>query len=213
MNINDLRQEYGKFELLEENLPQTPQPLFEVWFAQALELEKTPNEPNAFHLATVDKNNEPNLRVLLLKEFNEHGFIFFGNYESDKGQNLQHKNIACMNFFWPAVQRQVRIKGEVAKISNKESEDYYFSRPFASQLGAHSSPQSRIISSRTILEDNFQNASSQFNEQNITKPDYWGGWLLKPYYFEFWQGRASRLHDRIIYKKNEDNWQMLRLAP
>jgi pyridoxamine 5'-phosphate oxidase len=213
MDISGFREDYQKAELLETIVLNDPFQQFEKWFNEAIACKVY--EPNAMHLATIDQENQPNGRIVLLKYFNETGFCFFTNYESQKGKDLAVKPIGSITFFWPELERQVRLRGSIVKVSEEASMQYFSERPRNSQLGAWASPQSKNIASRAVLEDNYKMYNEKFINAEIPKPDHWGGYLLVPEYFEFWQGRTSRLHDRIIFSKTNENniWKIGRLAP
>ena len=210
-NLNDLRVNYNKYELLEENIGDNPFELFKIWFDEARN-DKAILEVNAMTLATVDENLQANARIVLLKEFNSEGFIFFTNYNSRKGQELSKHNRASILFYWASQYRQVRIQGEVSKISRYDTETYFNSRPYESRIGAMASEQSSVLKSREILEARFEDLKVKYPE-NPPCPENWGGYILRPNYFEFWQGRTSRLHDRIIFQKDINNWNIERLNP
>lgn len=211
-DISQLRQEYSRHELEEAMVHSNPMEQFKIWFYEALESKLT--EPNAFILSTIDSNGFPASRTLLVKEIMHSGFIFYTNYQSDKGKELEDNPNAGMTFLWLELQRQVRIKGTVSKISRELSEKYFQSRPFESQLGAWASPQSQVIADRTILDQTMENLREKFKNQDVLPlPDFWGGYLLQPVEVEFWQGRMARLHDRIRYRKLDKEWKIERLAP
>ncbi len=209
-DLSNYRDKYLKGELIEKNLPKNPFDLFDNWFE---DLEKFGNERenNAMSLTTVNDKNVPTTRVVLLKQFSKNGFVFYTNYDSRKGKHIDNNPNVCISFYWPSVERQVIINGKVSKISAIESDKYFNSRPKSSQLGAIISNQSEIIPSRKYLEEKF----SKFNitNNNLNRPSNWGGYILKPELFEFWQGRDSRLHDRIIFSKSKTNWDQKRLSP
>jgi pyridoxamine 5'-phosphate oxidase len=210
--IADIRKNYSKKKLLEEKLQADPIKQFAKWWKQAVAAGI--NEVNAMTLATASADGFPSARIVLLKGFNEEGFTFFTNYNSYKGQQLAENPKACLVFFWKELERQIRITGLTEKISNEESEAYFFSRPEGSQVGAMASPQSQVISSRAWLDEKVMEVRKSLKENKITKPDNWGGYRLKPVIIEFWQGRPSRLHDRLQYTLEEKgNWKIERLAP
>lgn len=210
-----MRRNYIRDGLLEGNSPEEPLTLFSTWLEQAIEIEQPPVEANAMLLSTVDKSGQPHARVMLLKGLDEHGFVFFSNYESDKGLEMAATSLAALTFFWPGLERQIRIEGRVEKVSAKESDDYYAVRPLGSRLGAWTSPQSRAISSREQLDASLLQVQARFaGNDNPPRPEYWGGYRLLPQRIEFWQGRPNRLHDRLDYRLQADGcWSRTRLAP
>lgn len=211
MSIADLRQEYARASLDEADTLPNPFDLFHLWFNQALEAQLP--EPNAMSFATVDAQGRPAVRILLLKGLDDRGLTFFTNYNSRKGQELANNPHAAMVFHWIGLERQVRVEGLVEKVSEQESDQYYISRPMGSRLGAWASPQSQVLESRQALENLLQQAQEQQQGDPKTRPPFWGGYRLVPDAFEFWQGRPSRLHDRIVYNKTADGWARCRLAP
>ncbi|MFN3580299.1 MAG: pyridoxamine 5'-phosphate oxidase [Pseudomonas sp.] len=210
-DVADLRRDYTRDGLLETQTPEEPLSLFATWFEQAVEIEST--EANAMMLATVDATGQPHLRTLLLKGMDDRGFVFFTNYQSAKGQQLQTNPQAAMTFWWHDLERQVRIEGQVEQISAEESDAYYHSRPVGSRLGAWASPQSQVIANRDVLENNLQRLQQEYADQAPERPPHWGGFRLKPQLIEFWQGRPSRLHDRLNYRLADGAWLRERLAP
>ncbi|MFV3410930.1 pyridoxamine 5'-phosphate oxidase [Pseudomonas nitroreducens] len=211
--LADMRREYTRDGLTETQAPSEPFSLFSQWFEDAVKTEQLPVEPNAMMLATVDADGQPHCRVLLLKGLDERGFTFFSNYESAKGQQLRENPRAAMTFFWPALERQVRIEGRVEKVSAEESAAYYRVRPLGSRLGAWASPQSRVIDGRGELEQLLAETEQRFADTAPTCPDFWGGFRLLPSRIEFWQGRPSRLHDRLNFRNENGVWVRERLAP
>ena len=209
--INNLRREYKLNKLSEETIQENPFNQFEKWFNEVMKVGLI--EPNAMILATADDKAKPSVRVVLLRGLSKKGFTFFTNYKSRKGKNLTENYAASLLFFWAELERQVRIEGKIKKISRAESQKYFDSRPIESQLAAWASEQSEIIPSRDYLEARFQIFKRQFKGKKIPVPQDWGGYILVPEYFEFWQGRESRLHDRICYKKVNKRWIIFRLAP
>lgn len=211
MDIAAIRKEYSLKSLDLQNIADSPIAQFNIWFEEAITASTL--ETNAMNLATVDKNNKPSARIVLLKGL-DHGFLFFTNYESDKGKQLSRNPYAALTFFWPELERQVRVEGHIEKVSAQESDQYFLSRPLASQIGAWSSPQSHKIPDREYLEKRQEEITEKFLTETITRPDHWGGYRVIPNAVEFWQGRPSRLHDRLKYELDETgNWQISRLAP
>ncbi len=211
-DLTSYRRSYEKGRLLESDIPVDPLILFRAWFDLADESSLV-EEANAMSISTVGKDLMPKTRIVLLKSFDPEGFIFFTNYESDKGKHLKENPKCCLSFFWPALEKQVIIQGEVTKVEEEESDKYFHSRPRGSQLGAHASNQSSVIPSRHYLEDKLAELERKFENKDVPLPSYWGGYLVKPLSMEFWQGRKNRLHDRILYSKEGDNWKFERLAP
>ena len=213
IDATNLREDYQAGELLEADAPANPLDLFHEWFKHAQD-SKIP-EPNAMVLATITDQNTPAARVVLLKQMNERGFIFYTNYESRKGRELAGHPHAAAVFNWLKLQRQVRIEGRVEKVDDQVSTDYFKSRPRKSQVGAWVSNQSEVIPGREVLEKEQAEIEARFaGEENLPRPEHWGGYVIVPSLIEFWQGRRSRLHDRIVYRLNEDgSWQQDRLAP
>lgn len=212
-SLADMRRDYTRDGLSETSAPEEPFALFRQWFQEAVQAEQAPVEPNAMTLATVDEQGRPHCRVLLLKALDERGFTFFTNYDSDKGAQLAHSPFAAMTFFWPGLERQVRIEGQVEKVSAEESDAYFHVRPLGSRLGAWASPQSRVIRDRAELERLLAETEQRFLEQAPHCPPHWGGYRLVPERMEFWQGRPSRLHDRLDYRLTGGSWVRQRLAP
>ena len=210
-NLQDLRQEYRSAELAETDVESNPILQFKKWFTEAVDAKLF--EPNVMTLATANASGKPSARILLLKGFDEDGFVFFTNYNSDKGKDLAENPQASLVFFWPELERQVRIDGLVSKIAAEDSTAYFHSRPLGSQIGATASPQSSVIPNRTVLEEKVKQLTAEFEGQEIPRPLHWGGYLLSPTHIEFWQGRPSRLHDRINYHLVEGSWIINRLAP
>jgi pyridoxamine 5'-phosphate oxidase len=208
--IADIRKDYTLKSLLETDVAVNPFSQFNIWWQEAIESEI--DEVNAMSLATLKSNGMPSVRTVLLKDFSADGLTFFTNYLSAKGQQIEQNNKASICIFWKELQRQIRVEGVIEKVSERLSDEYFNSRPLGSKLGAWASPQSQIIASRTVLENNEIAFKKEFGE-HITRPAHWGGYIIKPNYFEFWQGRSNRLHDRICYALNNDNWIINRLAP
>ncbi|WP_454252765.1 pyridoxamine 5'-phosphate oxidase [Pseudomonas sp. Marseille-Q7302] len=212
-SLADMRRDYTRDGLTEAQAPANPYALFGQWFEEAVRTEQPPVEANACWLATVDGEGQPHCRVLLLKGVDAQGFVFYTNYDSAKGQQLAAQPRAAMTFFWPALERQVRIEGLVEQVSAEESDAYYRVRPLGSRLGAWASPQSQVIANRYELEQRLTEVQQRFVDGEPSRPPFWGGYRLKPQRIEFWQGRSSRLHDRLDYQRTEDGWQRQRLAP
>jgi pyridoxamine 5'-phosphate oxidase len=211
-DLSDYRKSYDKSELLENTIPDDAIQLFHNWFYEAEEQEN--GEVNAMTISSIGLDGFPKSRVVLLKKFNEEGFIFYTNYNSEKGKAiLQHPNV-CISFFWPILERQVIIKGIAEKTVSQVSDAYFDSRPEGSKLGAIVSNQSEIIPSRAFLDEKLKNLETEVSGTEIKRPENWGGFLVKPVEVEFWQGRANRLHDRIRYKLEENfSWKIDRLSP
>ena len=209
--IAAMRQDYTIGELLESSAPPEPWELFSSWFEIARNAKIL--EPNAMILSTVTQDGQPTSRVVLLKDFDQSGLVFFTNYLSQKGEQLAHNPRASILFWWESLQRQIRIEGVVVKIGEEESDTYFQSRPYGSRLGAWVSEQSQLIVDRTVLEKRQIEFEEKFAEGNVPRPDHWGGYRLTPNKFEFWQGRSNRLHDRLLYQMQQDAWTRARLAP
>ena len=211
-HIAAIRKEYKLESLHEKQIEEDPFKQFEKWWHEVM--KSNIDEANAMTLATAGKTGKPSARIVLLKGFTHEGFQFFTNYESHKGEELKQNPQACLVFFWKELERQVRIEGIVEKVSAAESDEYFNSRPAGSKIGAWASPQSKVIASREILEEKVSSVEKKFAGTEIERPGHWGGYILKPALIEFWQGRPSRLHDRILYTRIEKNkWKIERLAP
>lgn len=211
-HVANLRRNYTRAGLNESETDPNPLIQFQTWFDQALNAELP--EPNAMTLATADSQGRPSARIVLLKGLDDTGFVFYTNYKSYKAKQLAENPAAALVFWWAELERQIRIEGTVEKVSPAESEEYFASRPFGSQLGAWASPQSRVIESRRVLEEKSWELEQKYANQEIPKPPHWGGYRLLPTEIEFWQGRPNRLHDRLRYRQQEDgSWLRERLAP
>ena len=211
-SIADIRKDYQLQSLLETDVADNPFEQFNRWWDDAINSEL--DEVNAMTLATASTTGMPSARIVLLKSATADGFIFFTNYNSHKGKELEENPFACLVFFWKELERQIRITGTIEKISAAESDEYFYSRPVGSRIGAWASPQSSVIPSRKTIETNIVKYEQEFAGTKITRPPHWGGYIVKPTLIEFWQGRPNRLHDRIQYSKTQEgSWKFDRLAP
>lgn len=211
MNVADMRKEYTQQGLHEHDVASDAIEQFQRWFDQARNANV--HEPNAMTLATVDARQRPTARIVLLKGVDARGFVFYTNYESHKAAALATHPYAALIFYWPELERQVRIEGSVSKVDATEADTYFHSRPLGSRLGAWSSPQSQVIPDRDFLAHQVESMQAQFREHMPPRPPFWGGYRVIPDRLEFWQGRPSRLHDRICYSLTTDGWHIARLAP
>jgi pyridoxamine-phosphate oxidase len=209
--IAQIRRDYRQEGLLEENVLPDPIGQFELWFNEALKVESL--DANAMTLSTATKDGRPSARVVLLKGFDDSGFVFYTNYESRKAEEISENPFATLSFYWPVLIRQVRIEGILEKVSKQKSETYFHSRPFATQIAAAISPQSHKIATREELEQRYDDLKAKTEGRQIPLPTFWGGYRLKPDRIEFWQGRPIRLHDRLLYTREESGWRIDRLAP
>jgi len=209
-DLSNYRKEYLKGVLIEENLPENPIKLFSDWFNNA-DSKSNEIEPNAMSLSAIDLNGVPITRVVLLKKFSNDGFVFCTNYSSTKGKSITKNPNVCMSFFWSSLEQQVIINGKASKVSEADSDNYFNSRPIGSRLGAIISNQSEIIPSREYLENKLKKNNLENN--SVKRPKNWGGYIVDPTSIEFWQGRENRLHDRILYKKENNIWNYVRLSP
>jgi pyridoxamine 5'-phosphate oxidase len=210
-DISKIRGSYSLKELSENSVLPDPITQFSIWMDEAISSNLI--DPNAMILATADKNGTPSARTVLLKTFDEKGFVFFTNYDSAKAKDLEENPFASLLFLWLELERQVRIAGKAVKVSREESEKYFLTRPRESQLGAWASKQSGVIQNRKILESQFEEMKKRFENKEIPLPPFWGGYKVIPERIEFWQGRESRLHDRIFYTLIEGKWKVERLSP
>lgn len=210
-SLADLRRDYSSRELTEESIDTDPFRQFAAWMNDVL--AAAIKDPTAMTLSTVGADGSPSSRIVLLKGVDANGFVFFTNYESKKGRDLAANPNAVIHFFWAELERQINVRGSVTRTSTVESDEYFNSRPFESRIGALASDQSEPISSRTILEERMAELSEKYADGNVPRPTHWGGFRLAPNRFEFWQGRPSRLHDRICYKLENGQWMISRLAP
>lgn len=212
-DLGDYRKSYQKSELLENGISDNPIELFQKWFYE-VEATDGVEEPNAMTISTIGLDGFPKSRVVLLKKYTHEGFIFYTNYNSEKGKAIASNPNMCISFFWPNLERQVIIKGKAEKIAENLSDGYFESRPDGSKLGAIVSDQSTVIPSRAYLEHKLKSLEEEYNGKEIERPKHWGGYIVKPVSVEFWQGRPNRLHDKIRYELQEDyNWKIERLAP
>lgn len=211
-DLSDYRKSYEKSELTIAQSNQDPFKQFKKWFEEVEEIAGV-EEVNAMTVSTIGLDGFPKNRVVLLKSYDDEGFVFYTNYESEKGKAIAANPDVCLSFFWPNLERQVIIKGKAEKVSKETSKTYFNSRPEGSRLGAWVSPQSDVIKDREFLEDRLKNFENEFSEKEIPKPDHWGGYKIIPVEFEFWQGRPNRLHDRLRYTPGGIHWKLERLAP
>lgn len=212
MSIADLRREYMLQGLDEASVDPNPIRQFRQWFAEAVQAELP--EPNAMTLATVAADNRPSARMVLLKDADEAGFVFYTNYESRKGRELAQNPWAALVFWWVELERQVRVEGFVGRVTAEESDAYFRSRPYGSRLGAWASQQSQVIAGRAVLERRLEELTAAYQDREVPRPPYWGGYRLKPTVIEFWKGRPNRLHDRLQYRLHDDGaWLIERLSP
>lgn len=212
-DLGDYRKSYEKSALMEDAISDNPMELFQKWFYE-VEQSGGVDEPNAMTVSTIGLDGFPKNRVVLLKKYTFEGFIFYTNYESEKGRAIANNPHVCISFFWPNLERQIIIKGKAEKIPENLSDGYFESRPEGSRLGAIVSDQSSVIPSRDFLEDKLKSLEKEYEGKEIERPDFWGGYIVKPISMEFWQGRPNRLHDRIRYTIQEDfDWKIERLAP
>ena len=211
MSLADIRTDYQRASLSEDQVNADPLKQFSIWFQEALDSKV--NEPNAMSLSTADTNGRPSSRIVLIKDLDQRGITWFTHYASRKGEELAANPHAALLFFWPELERQVRIEGKVERVGDIDNDTYFNSRPLASRHGALASQQSKVIANRSLLEQRVEEIRVQHGEK-VQRPDHWGGYRLVPDYFEFWQGRSSRLHDRIVFARNEHGvWERSRLQP
>lgn len=211
-NLADYRKNYIKGELLEGHISNDPYIQFKTWFEE-MESAQTSSEVNAMNLSSIGLDGFPKNRIVLLKEYSEEGFMFYTNYGSEKAKSILENPKICLSFFWPELERQIIIKGIAEKASEEKAIIYFNSRPRESQLGAWASHQSSEIASREVLDKTLKELTLEFQGKPVPKPEFWGGFLVKPISFEFWQGRPNRLHDRIVYTEERNSWNFKRLAP
>jgi pyridoxamine 5'-phosphate oxidase len=212
-NLHDYRKSYEKAALVRDNLDENPLQQFRKWFHEVDDSDGI-DEANAMSISTIGKDGFPKTRVVLLKSYNEEGFVFYTNYDSEKGKAILANPNVCLSFFWPITERQVIIKGRTEKVPAEVSDNYFSSRPLGSQLGAMASNQSRVIENRQVLEDELSALEEKYRNQEPKRPENWGGFLVRPISIEFWQGRPNRLHDRFLFSLTDDyDWKIERLAP
>ncbi|WP_430814163.1 pyridoxamine 5'-phosphate oxidase [Carboxylicivirga sp. RSCT41] len=209
--LANIREHYHKGALKRSELHKDPFEQFNTWMDEAIKAEC--NLPTAVTLATVSKDGMPNCRIVLLKEVCDGGFVFFTNYNSEKGMELNTSNKAALNFFWTELERQVRIRGTVERVASQKSDEYFQSRPRESQLGAWASDQSEVVNDNQELMEKYSQLELKYKDEMIPRPEHWGGYVVKAQSIEFWQGRANRMHDRFQYKLENDNWTIRQLAP
>ncbi|MBL8680598.1 MAG: pyridoxamine 5'-phosphate oxidase [Myxococcales bacterium] len=210
-SLHAIRKDYSQHALDEASVPSDPLAFFAQWFDEALAAQV--NEPNAMTLSTVDADGFPSARIVLLKALDNRGFSFFTNRSSRKGRAIAHESRVALTFFWPELERQVRVQGRAELLSDEECDAYWATRPRASQLGAWASPQSEAIDGRAQMESRFAEAAARFEGKDVERPTYWGGYLIVPSAIEFWQGRRSRMHDRIAFTREPKSWKRARLSP
>lgn len=206
------RKTYQKSELRADLLTDNPMELFKTWFEEVEKIDQN-SENNAMTLSSIDANGFPHNRIVLLKKFNDKGFVYFTNYSSEKGKSIAENPKVSLSFFWPAVERQVIVRGNAEKLSDEASDEYFNTRPRGSQIGAWVSHQSQPIENREVLNNRQKELEEKFENKPIPRPEFWGGYLIEPTAIEFWQGRPNRLHDRFLYVLKEGNWRVERLAP
>ena len=211
LHASEMRRDYAQAGLDEADLDANPVHQFARWFAEAQDAQVS--EANAMILATATPDGTPAARVVLLKGFDERGFVFYSNYESAKGRDLAANPRAALTFYWPQMERQVRVSGNVTRVSRDESRAYFESRPLGSRIAASLSRQSEVVPDRTFLEREFAHLQAEFGDGPVPLPDFWGGYRVEPEWIEFWQGRPSRLHDRLRYQRVADGWAISRLSP
>ncbi|WP_369047643.1 pyridoxamine 5'-phosphate oxidase [Tenacibaculum sp. UWU-22] len=212
-DLSNYRKSYKKQELLEQNCPENPMELFQEWFINADSSDQLV-EVNAMTVSTIGLDGFPKNRIVLLKKYTWEGFIFYTNYQSEKGMAIKANNHVCLSFFWPPLEQQIIIKGKAEILAENLSDGYFESRPDGSKLGAWASNQSSVVSSRELLDKQLKNFEEKYKNQEIPRPKHWGGYLIKPISIEFWQGRPNRMHDRIRYTLEKDfSWKLERLAP
>lgn len=209
--LNAIRRDFSGKPLNEQSIKQSPIEQYDVWFEEAVDAQLL--DPYAMSITTVSEEGQPSTRIVYMRGISEDGFVFYTNYNSNKGNDLLTNNKIALNFFWGALERQIRVEGEVVKVSEEQSDAYFSKRPKESQIGAWASNQSKQITNRKELEDKVAFFTEKFKGIDVPRPPHWGGYLVKPSKIEFWQGRPSRLHDRLLYEKQNNQWKIKRLAP
>jgi len=209
--LNSIRRDFADKPLNQSSVAANPFLQFGVWFEEAVNSQIL--DPYAMSISTVSKEGQPSTRIVYLRHISEEGLVFYTNYTSHKGENISDNNKIALNFFWGELERQIRVEGLVKKVNTEMSDSYFAKRPRESQIGAWASNQSAVIKNREELEDLVKHYTNKFKDQDVPRPPHWGGYIVEPQVFEFWQGRSSRLHDRLIYARKEDNWNISRLAP
>ncbi|AER40839.1 MAG: pyridoxamine 5'-phosphate oxidase [Flavobacteriales bacterium] len=213
-DLYNYRKIYTKKSLMESKVPLDPLTLFHSWFQEEKEVHPPNTETNAMSISTIGEDGVPETRIVLLKMYSKDGFVFYTNYRSFKGLSIHKKPKVCISFYWPNTERQIIIKGKALKLSINKSDEYFYKRPKENQVGCWASKQSSIIPSKDYLLSQYQKWSNFFKEHRIKRPFYWGGYVVKPYKMEFWQGQPHRLHDRLIYEfEKENKWKLYRLSP
>ena len=209
--LNEIRRDFMKQSLSENDVEKSPFDQFAKWFEEAVNSQIL--DPYAMTVSTVDNNCKPSSRVVYLRDISENGLIFYTNYLSRKGHDIEVHPYISVNIYWAELERQIRIEGTVNKAPKEKSDEYFAKRPRESQIGAWASEQSSVIESRTVLEERVKYFTEKFKDKPVPRPQHWGGYIIKPYYFEYWQGRQNRLHDRIVYVLENNQWKIKRLAP
>ncbi|KJS07492.1 MAG: pyridoxine 5'-phosphate oxidase [Flavobacteriales bacterium BRH_c54] len=210
--VNSIRRDFAGKPLNEDSVDTNPLKQYQIWFEEAVSAQVV--DPYAMSIATVGKDMQPSLRLVYLRDISENGFVFYTNYGSQKAGDIAENNKVALNFYWVELERQIRIQGKVFKVSEEMSDTYFNSRPRESQIGAWASAQSTELTSRQVLEEKVAELTKKFENQDIPRPKYWGGYIVQPFKIEFWQGRPNRLHDRLVYTRTETNdWEISRIAP
>jgi pyridoxamine 5'-phosphate oxidase len=209
--LNTIRRDFADKPLTEEDVNKNPFKQFEVWFEEAVNAQIL--DPFAMSISTTNYDGQPSARIVYLRDISEKGFVFYTNYNSQKGSDLLENRLVALNFFWGEIERQIGVEGEVEKLSNELSDIYFSKRPRESQIGAWASDQSKTIKDRAELEEKVAHYTEHFKDMDVPRPEHWGGYLVKPSKIEFWQGRSNRLHDRLVFTKNEDIWGITRVSP